>query len=384
MALIDLNRPPGEYPGAARPRLHQRTTWRWCSATIGRLLHLFKEAIRRGWVCFGPQPGSPTPRSSTRWPNPHASSSCRKKISSGPDIGEAETASVEGPPAEASTEAIEDSDQIGETGGYFQRQHMPHPLCEHVRYGGDPGIAGVVASVRNDRSGDKTQAAASDAPQIPFCRVSLDPSPAPGSQPVRGRGMGRAGLWTGSSTGRMARRSWTGSYNCSLLAPRSRENAVIMSEPLDIGSAYLITSGPGHRWPCAGAPDGNSEWTAPSGAIAAPDAAAGTTAPPGRRPPSGRAKPEKTLMPSGGAVWQGCAGTALLLGDLAHQTAGRGELVRMGELVQGPPRERQLGAGPRGLRPGRVADGPHGDGQRGPRNAGRNRAIRSSPRGRTA
>ena len=53
-------------------------------------------------------------------------------------------------------------------------------------------------------------------------------------------------------------------------------------------------------------------------------------------------------------------------GHLAHQTAGRGELLRMGELVQGPPRERQLGAGPRGLRPGRVADGPHGDGQRGP------------------
>ena len=48
----------------------------------------------------------------------------------------------------------------------------------------------------------------------------------------------------------------------------------------------------------------------------------------------------------------------------------RGELVRMGDLVQGPPRERQLGAGPRGLRPGRVADGPHGDGQRGPRPLG--------------
>ena len=53
----------------------------------------------------------------------------------------------------------------------------------------------------------------------------------------------------------------------------------------------------------------------------------------------------------------------------------RRELVRMGDLVQGPPRERQLGAGPRGLRPGRVADGPHGDGQRGPRKAGRRWAI---------
>ena len=223
MDSVDLN----NLRGREYPKQHDNGCISGTTETIfrnhrRRLLQLFQEAIRRGWVCFAAAAWLTDPQILDAMAKLPCAVIAQKEDFLRPDFGEDEsdrerwTARLH-----RKYRAIEDSDQIGQAGGYFQRQHMPHPLCD-MSETGDPGIAGVRCfGLRNDRSGDTPRRRPLMHHKfLAFAELSL--------RPVTGSGQANpyeAVEWNGQVL-------WTGSCNLSRMAMRSREAGYIMRDPV--------------------------------------------------------------------------------------------------------------------------------------------------------
>ena len=120
--------------------------------------------------------------------------------------------------------------QSGELHALFQRQNFPPPLG-NMSLLGDPGIAGVRCfGPRNDRKNSKERNSLMHNKFLVFSDLCLLTEPGDGGK----REPREHVLWD-------ARIVWTGSANLSRLAPRSRENCLVIRKPL-IAFAYL------HEW----------------------------------------------------------------------------------------------------------------------------------------
>ena len=253
MALIDLNRPPGEYLPEQRDhgcvsgdveavfRNHQE-----------RVIRLFKEARERNLACVGAVAWLTDPRVLDAMATIPTSLIVQKEDFLRRDIPAGGNFDAWKGRLRRQYEAIADSDRVGDPGIAFQRQNMPDPLGS-MSYGGDPQISGVYAfGIRNDRSkeGGRRQPLMHNK-FLAFIRGVVQAGTA-----CEGEGDGASTLdfhW-------LVEAVWTGSCNLSLLAPRSRENTVIIRDPA-IGNAYL------HEWADMMAlsepPDWNSAWIDP-------------------------------------------------------------------------------------------------------------------------
>ncbi len=110
----------------------------------------------------------------------------------------------------------------------FERlYYMPPPLCDR-RYGEDESISGVRCfGIRNNRNGEPWNRPPLMHNKFLVFARGLE-------QPVTGCEEDRPALdhhWRVEMV-------WTGSYNLNILSPRSRENAVIIRDPV-IGDAFL-------------------------------------------------------------------------------------------------------------------------------------------------
>ena len=248
---IDLNRPPAGHPeqrdhGCASRAVEVEVVFR---NHRKKLLGLLNEAEQQGWVCFGSMAWFTDPLVLAAIARTPASIIVQKEDHLRPDIPVGRNLAAWRERLRRMYEAIEASDQQGDPAVPFDRLHMPWPLCD-MSYGEDKSVAGVRCfGVRNDRSGKTTSRPLMHHKFFVFAKGIWQPEP------------GREGEenpdqefhWHPEVV-------WTGSYNCSLLAPRSRENALIIRDA-NIGSAYL------HEWAeimALSEPlDWDSEWLAP-------------------------------------------------------------------------------------------------------------------------
>ena len=215
------------------------------------LLQLFRHARREGWVCFGLVAWLTEPRILDAMSKIPTAIIVQKEDFLRPDLDD----HLEGrEPWTARLRrqyrAIEDSDQTGGAGGeYFQRQHMPYPLCA-MSESSDPGISGVRCfGVSNDRGGDPhRRRPLMHSKFLTFAELAL--ASAPGS---RDESPGGGVEWQG-------RALWTGSCNLSRMSMRSIENALVIRDPV-IANAYV------REWALIAALseplDWNSEWADP-------------------------------------------------------------------------------------------------------------------------
>ena len=156
MALIDLNNLGGrQYPEERDHGGSSGQTEYLFRGLRRRLLRLFEEATQNRWACFGAVAWLTDPLILDAMAKLPCSVIVQKEDFLRPDLD------AEGADRETWTsrlhrqyETIRDSDSIGPAGAYFQRQHMPWPLCA-MSESGDPEIAGVRCfGLQNDRSGD--------------------------------------------------------------------------------------------------------------------------------------------------------------------------------------------------------------------------------------
>ena len=245
MALIDLNNLGGrQYPEERDHSGSSRQTEYLFRGLRRRLLRLFDEAIQKGWACFGAVAWLTDPLILDAMAKLPCSVIVQKEDFLRPDLDDA------GADRETWTsrlhrqyEAIRYSDSIGPAGAYFQRQHMPWPLCA-MSESGDPEIAGVRCfGLHNDRSGDPARRRPlMHLKYLVFAEPILETVPSPD-----GEGMQETVSWKG-------RALWSGSCNLSLMASRSCEVAYIFRDPA-IADAHI------RHWAQIAARSETLDWT---------------------------------------------------------------------------------------------------------------------------
>ncbi len=228
MAPIDLNRPPGDE--CPEDRDHGRRNGP-VEAVFrnhrGRVLTLFNEAREHNLGCLGAVAWATDPEILAAMATIPTSLVVQKEDLWRPDIPVSGNLKAWRARLRRRYESIEASDSRTELGVPFDRLHMPRPLCD-MSYGEDRSVAGVrCCGVRNGRAGDPRDRPLMHnkfllfvrgvVPPMAGCEVEEDPD--------------LDAHWRVEAV-------WTGSYNLSRLAPRSRENSIIIRDPV-IGDAYL-------------------------------------------------------------------------------------------------------------------------------------------------
>lgn len=239
MDFIDLNRPPSGGDGFLEDRDHGRH-----SGPVevvfrnhrNKLLKLFKEARERNLACAGACAWLTDLQILGAMATVPTSIVVQKEDLLRPDIPAKAGLDAWKRRLRRQYEAIEASDRRRACPGVpFDRLHMPWPLCD-MHYAEDHSVAGVrcfgLRNKRDGESGGRLPLPLMHHKFIIFLRGVGQPRPFPGCRCIEGQPC--TVHWEVEIV-------WTGSYNFSRLAARSRENAIVIRDQI-IGHAYL------HEW----------------------------------------------------------------------------------------------------------------------------------------
>ena len=192
-----------------------------------RLLEIIGEAARDGLVCTGAVAWLTDPHLIPALATLPSSLVVQKEDFLRPDLGPGDT--QEGW-RDWLQEQYADIHESGKLHDLFQRPNFPPPLG-NMSLLDDPSISGVRCfGPRNDRKNSKDRNPLMHNKFLVFSDLHLVTEPGDGEN----REPRKHVLWD-------ARFVWTGSANLSRLAPRSRENCLLIRKPL-IALAYL------HEW----------------------------------------------------------------------------------------------------------------------------------------